>query len=252
MAKSFTKPTEIDRTRLNSTRLVDRRILAWGVHLYTATGLVAAAAIAVLIIRGDDASYRLALLLMIVATIIDSTDGWLARVVDVRKWAPSINGRTLDEITDFHTYTSLPLLLIWHTGLLPGASALVLVFALVASAYGFSQTSAKTSDGFFLGFPSYWNAIAFYLYFMKLPVVIAAGAVFFFAVMTFIPARYLYPNAGGPLPRLTIILACLWGAVMILVLTGRLEHEQQVVWISFAFPTYYLLMSWWITLRTRE
>jgi phosphatidylcholine synthase len=252
MAKSFTKPTEINRTQLNSGQMVDRRILAWGVHLYTATGLIAAAAIAVLIIRGDDASYRLALLLMIVATIIDSTDGWLARLVDVRKWAPSINGRTLDDITDFHTYTSLPLLLIWHAGLLTGASALVLVFALVASAYGFSQTSAKTSDGFFMGFPSYWNAIAFYLYFMKLPVVIAACAVFFFAVMTFIPARYLYPMAGGPLRRLTSVLACLWGAVLIMVLTGTIKHEQRVVWMSFAFPIYYLVISWWITLRSRE
>jgi len=251
MVKSFTKPTELNATQVNSTRLIDRRILAWAVHFYTATGLIAAAAMAVLIIRGDDASYRLALLLMIVATIIDSTDGWLARRVDVRRWAPAINGRTLDDITDFHTYTSLPLLLIWHAGLLPGASALVLIFALVASAYGFSQTSAKTSDGFFLGFPSYWNAIAFYLYFMRLPVVIAACAVFFFAFLTFLPGRYLYPRAGGPLPRLTIVLACLWGAVMILVLTGSIVHEQLWVWMSFAFPTYYLVISWWVTFRAR-
>ena len=167
MVKSFTKPTELDATQMNSTdQRIDRRILAWAVHLYTATGLIAAAAIAVLIIRGDDASYRLALLLMIVATIIDSTDGRLARRVDVKRWTPSINGRQFDDITDFHNDTSLPLLLIWHAGLLPGAAASALVFALIASAYGFSQTSAKTNDGYFLGFPSDWNAIAFYLYFM--------------------------------------------------------------------------------------
>jgi phosphatidylcholine synthase len=32
-----------------------------------------------------------------------------------------------------------------------------------ASAYGFCQLDAKTGDHFFLGFPSYWNILAFYL-----------------------------------------------------------------------------------------
>ncbi len=35
-----------------------RRWLAWCVHAYTALGLVAAAGIAVLIVRGDAASFR--------------------------------------------------------------------------------------------------------------------------------------------------------------------------------------------------
>ena len=97
-----------------------RRYLAWGVHLYTATGLIAAAAMAVLIIKGGDANYRVALLLMVVATVIDSTDGTLARLVDVKIWTPGIDGRRLDDITDFHTYTSLPLLLIWHARTVAG------------------------------------------------------------------------------------------------------------------------------------
>src|ERR1043165_1101811 len=95
-----------------------QKFLAWCVHLYTATGLVAAAGMAVLIVRGGDASFRWAFALMLLATFIDSTDGWLGRL---------------------------------------------------ASAYGFSQTNAKTDDGFFLGFPSYWNIVAFYLYVLRLP-----------------------------------------------------------------------------------
>jgi len=77
-----------------------RRLLAWLVHLYTATGLVAAAAMAVLMIEGGERNFHGVLLLMIVATVIDSTDGALARRVDVRKWTPSFDGRRLDDITD--------------------------------------------------------------------------------------------------------------------------------------------------------
>jgi phosphatidylserine synthase len=53
------------------------KIFAWLVHLYTAMGLVCAAGIAVLIVRGGDDSFRRAFMLMLVATAIDATD-WLA------------------------------------------------------------------------------------------------------------------------------------------------------------------------------
>src|SRR5436190_17814061 len=141
-----------------------RTALAWLAHAYTAMGLVCAAGIAVLIVRGDDASLRGAFLLMMVATAIDATDGWLARRARVKDVLPRIDGRALDDLIDFHTYTSLPLLLLWRADVLPGASAWLLLLPLLASAYGFSQTDAKTDDGFFLGFPSYWNVVAFYVY----------------------------------------------------------------------------------------
>ena len=49
------------------------QLLAWLVHLYTALGLVCAAGIAVLIVRGGDSSFRLTFILMVVATAIDAT-----------------------------------------------------------------------------------------------------------------------------------------------------------------------------------
>ncbi len=56
-----------------------RRLLAWGVHAYTALGLVAAAGIAVLVVRGGADSFRWAFALMVVATLVDATDGILAQ-----------------------------------------------------------------------------------------------------------------------------------------------------------------------------
>ena len=227
-----------------------RRILAWCVHLYTATGLLLAAAMTVLIIKGGDLNYRLAMLLMVIATIIDSTDGALARLADVKKWATRVDGRILDDITDFHTYTSVPLLLIWQSGLLTWPSSIALLVALLASAYGFSQSQAKTSDGFFLGFPSYWNALVFYLYFGHPSEQAVTFWVLLFAFLTFVPVKYLYPTAGGPLRRTTILLALIWGIMLGLVLTGSVKNEQLWVWMSLAFPIYYFTVSWWVTLRS--
>src|SRR5437762_3256853 len=100
---------------------------------------------------------------MFIATVIDATDGTLARLVNVKQVLPGFDGRRLDDLIDFQTYTSLPLLLIWRAELLPPGQDAWLLAPLLASAYGFCQVAAKTDDGYFLGFPSYWNIIAFYL-----------------------------------------------------------------------------------------
>ena len=125
---------------------------AWCVHAYTGLGLVAAAGMALFIMRGDEDSIYRCIFLMIVATIIDSTDGWLARRVQVKKVLPQFDGRRLDDIIDFQTYTSLPLLFMWRTEVLPSNLSWWLLFPLMSSAYGFSQSEAKTKDNFWIEF----------------------------------------------------------------------------------------------------
>src|SRR5437870_3511703 len=173
-------------------------LFAWLVHLYTAMGFVCAAAIAVLVVIGGDESFRWAFFLMMVATAIDATDGWLARRAHVKDVLPQFDGAALDNLIDFHTYTSLPLLLLWRAEVLPGAAAWLLILPLLASAYGFSQVNAKTDDGFFLGFPSYWNIVAFYLYMLRTPVWVSASIIVLLSVLTFVPTPYLYSTRGGP------------------------------------------------------
>src|SRR5438876_9517824 len=82
-----------------------RPLLAWCVHAYTALGLVAAAAMAVLIVQGELASFRWVFVLMLVATLIDATDGTLARRARVKEVLPGFDGRRLDDLIDFLTYT---------------------------------------------------------------------------------------------------------------------------------------------------
>jgi phosphatidylcholine synthase len=231
--------------------------LAWCVHFYTALGLVAAAGIAVLLFRGDPEAFRWCFVLMLVATLIDATDGSLARAVRIKEVLPGFDGRRLDDLVDFLTYTSLPLLLIWRAGILPEGLAWVLLLPLLASAYGFSQVSAKTDDGYFLGFPSYWNLVAFYLYVLRpWPGWLSVGLVVVLALLTFVPSRYLYPTGQrGLLSRVTNVLGALWGAVLVWVLwrllSGRLDENATDWWAvaSLIFPLYYLVASWAVSLR---
>lgn len=226
-----------------------RKILAWAVHLYTALGLVIAAMIAVLIVRGGDDSFRAALALMVLATLIDSTDGWLARRARVKEYAPAFDGRRLDDLIDFQTYTSLPLLLIWRAGIVTDGQAWWLLLPLLASAYGFSQVNAKTDDGFFLGFPSYWNAVAIYLYLLRPHAWVSLALIITLSALTFIPWRYLYPSQRAPFNRLTNLLAVIWAALLLTILARPSENAGWLLLLSLAFPLYYMLMSWALTFR---
>ncbi|OLE84494.1 MAG: hypothetical protein AUF76_03185 [Acidobacteria bacterium 13_1_20CM_2_65_9] len=225
------------------------KLLAWLVHLYTAAGLVAAAGMAVLIVRGGDDAFRWAFMLMVVATAIDSTDGWLARKAKVKEVLPGFDGRTLDDLTDFHTYTSLPLFLMWRAGILPGALAWVLLLPLLASAYGFSRTDAKTDDGFFLGFPSYWNVVAFYLYLLEPRVWVSLSVIVACSLLTFAPMRYLYLTRGGRFAKAMLATGAVWAALTAVIVLRPAGERRTLALISLIYPMLYLALSWVISIR---
>lgn len=225
-----------------------RVVYAWCVHLYTATGLIVAAGIAVFIVRGGPDDFLAALALMLLATFIDSTDGALARLARVKEFAPRFDGRRLDDLVDFQTYTSLPLLLLWRAGVLTGPWAWLLLLPLLASAYGFSQVSAKTEDGYFLGFPSYWNVAAIYLYLLRPELWVSVLFIVGLSMLTFVPTRYLYPSQRTPFSRLTISLSLIWAILLVFVILFQPDGWRWMTWASLAFPAYYLLMSWGISI----
>lgn len=234
-----------------------RRILGWGVHAYTGLGLILAAMIVVLLFRGGPEAFRLAMLLMFVATIVDATDGTLARKVRIKEAVPSFDGRRLDDLIDFQTYTCLPLLLIWRANLLPPGQEGWLLFALVASAYGFCQVNIKTDDGYFLGFPSLWNLVAMYLYVLPIGSWTALGVVVLLALMTFVPSKYLYPSQPGRLNMISTVLGSIWGVMvawLLWSLPAGIDPRQdpsivRLATASLFYPVFYMGVSWIITLK---
>jgi len=204
---------------------------------------------AILIVRGGDEAFRAVFALMVVTTVVDATDGWLARKVRVKEVLPGFDGRTLDDLIDFHVYTSLPLLLLWRARILPDSLQWLLLVPLLASAYGYSQTNAKTADGFFLGFPSLWNAVAFYLYFLETPVWLSAAAIVFFSTLTFVPTRYLYASRGGPFARVITVGGVVWTLLVVLVLARPASERHTLALVSMIYPVLYLALSWTIGRR---
>jgi phosphatidylcholine synthase len=235
-------------------------LLAWSVHAYTALGLVCASLVAVGIVRGDSAGFRSAFGWLLVAMVIDSTDGYLARKFRVQQVLPRFDGRRLDDLTDFLNYTFLPLLIIWRAGLLPAGTEAWLIVPLLASTYGFCQVDIKTADGYFLGFPSLWNVAAFYLYVLKWPGALTLAILLAFALLTLVPSRYLYPSQPGLLNRVAAALGVAWSVcVAFLVLrlpeldtathAGLASTERLILWLSLGYPLFYLGTSWWVSLR---
>src|SRR5207253_2450896 len=83
----------------------------------------------------------------------------------------------------------------WGVHLFPaGIAAPVALCVVLAGAYGFCRTDAKTADHYFTGFPSYWNVVAFYLYALGWPRALNAVVVVAFSVAVFVPIRYVYPS----------------------------------------------------------
>ena len=104
--------------------------------------------------------------LFLAAMVVDGTDGMLARRLPGQgAWCREFDGALLDNIVDYLTYAFAPMVLLWATGYLPDGAwgGVVAALPLVASCYQFCRTDAKTDDHFFLGFPSYWNIVAFYV-----------------------------------------------------------------------------------------
>ncbi|MGH3354960.1 MAG: CDP-alcohol phosphatidyltransferase family protein, partial [Nocardioidaceae bacterium] len=144
---------------IGSTRL---RAAGWALHLYTASGTVLALLAVVTATNGDAIG---TLWLLLAALAIDGTDGMLARRLRVKETIPWFDGARLDDIVDYITYAFVPVVLLWTGDYLP-AGALGVAFAalpLLASSFQFCRVDAKTEDHFFLGFPSYWNVVAFYV-----------------------------------------------------------------------------------------
>ena len=193
---------------------------------------------------------------MVVATLIDATDGTLARAIRIKETLPGFDGRRLDDLVDFLNYTCLPLLLIWRAHLLPPGWEFILALPLLSSAYGFCQVAAKTDDGYFLGFPSYWNLVAFYLYALQpLSPWFSVVLLVVLSLLTFVPARYLYPTRRGRLNLVTNILAGVWALVLAWILfempAERIDGNvvQSGALLSLFFPIFYMAASWFVTLR---
>ena len=226
--------------------------IAWLAHFYTGLGVVCALAATLAVMQSD---YRGAFVWLGVQIAIDATDGVLARALAVKERLPQFDGARLDDIIDYLTYAFIPVLLVLHAGMLPPDWAMWIAGAvLLASGYGFGQAAAKvkTTDYFFTGFPSYWNLVVLYLFLLEFGPRVNALILLAFAVLVFVPIRYVYPSRTEALQTLTNGLAIGWATLLIWIVWRLPEKRTPWIMVSLVFPVYYFGLSLWLDRRSRQ
>ena len=224
------------------------RLRAVAVHLYTASGAVLALLIVVAAFGGETTR---ALWLMLATLAIDSTDGLLARKLRVSEALPSFDGALLDNIVDYMTYVLAPMLLLWSGGYLPEGPLGVALAALplLASSYQFCRVDAKTEDHFFLGFPSYFNVVAFYIIVFGLSPVAVGVTLGLCSILVFIPIRYVYPTRTVAFRKVSLTLTALWLISYAVILLQVPDPSPAILIFSLVYLVYYFGLSLYLTGR---
>lgn len=223
------------------------RLAAWAVHAFTATGTVMALLMVHFAYQGE---VRTVLWLFLAAMVVDGTDGMLARRFRVKQVVPQIDGALLDNIVDYLTYAFAPMVLLWEAGYLPDDAwgGVVAAIPLVASCYQFCRSDAKTEDHFFLGFPSYWNVVAFYVVVFELGTVATTGVLLALTVLIFVPIKYVYPSRTEKLWYTNMAAATAF-LVLFGAITSQLPDVPFVlVALTLVYLAYYVAVSLWLTL----
>lgn len=225
-------------------------VAAWSVHVLTASTAV----IGLFALREIEQKHWAPFFgLLALTTLIDSFDGALARYLRVKVRVPNIDGALLDNIVDYFTYALVPAVFVYESGYftsfgaVSGASMISL-----SSAYQFAQVDAKTDDHCFKGWPSYWNIVALYIVLLNLSPATNFCIIFFFTVLVFVPVKYIYPSRTKHFRKFNILLAVLWGASMLVLIAQIKNPSRWLVWLSLVYVAYYMVMSFWLTLREEK
>jgi phosphatidylcholine synthase len=223
-----------------------RTLQAYGVHLLTASGIIPAAW-AMFELTRPDCDPRVVLLLLLISILIDAVDGPLARRYEVKRTASAIDGRTIDDLLDYQTFSFIPLMLIWRMGWLPIGLGWTAIAAMAASLFGFAHQHAKDEDrGLFRGFPSYWNLFAVYagVFSTLWSPWVTAIAMWVLALLTVMPVWVIYPNlATGGTKQLILWGGSLWTACLLAMLWLYPTPPVTLVLVSLVYPLYYVFAS---------
>jgi phosphatidylcholine synthase len=217
------------------------RLLAFSIHVLTALG--AALALLALIAATQD-NWPLMFLWLGVALVVDAIDGPLARAINVKDALPRWSGEVLDLVVDYTTYVFVPAYAIAASELMPDVLAIpaALVVAITGTLY-FGDRNMKTADNFFRGFPAIWNVVIFYLLLLRPPALLSAAAVALFAVLTFVPIRFVHPFRVRRFRPLTVALLTLWAVLAGAAVRQGLEPEFWITAALCLIAVYFLALG---------
>ena len=134
---------------------MSKTLLSYFVHIFTVTGVVFGF---LALINAIEQNIPAVFFFLAIALFVDGIDGSLARVVDVKKNTPNINGEILDNIIDYLNYVFVPAFVIYWCNMVPeGLELISISIILIVSCYTFANNNIKTTDFYFSGFPALSN-----------------------------------------------------------------------------------------------
>ena len=229
------------RHSLSEDPVVQRkRVLGWLVHVYTALGIPLNLYSLVALLKGNGSLF---FALNFSAVFIDSTDGFMARYLNIKELVPSFDGAKLDDLIDFLTFTFLPLIALPLLNLISHDAWWTLLFPMMSSAYGFCQTRAKTDDAF-VGFPSYWNIFALYFFILQPPEWVIIVILHILGILVFIPIHYVYPTKTKRLFKTTMLFGTLYMfSLGFIALNPNASWTIPLTYCSLLYMAYYIILS---------
>ena len=185
------------------------RLLAWGVHALTMSGLVFASLAMLSVIHNE---IRWMWLWLALAMIVDGVDGTCARRARVKEVIPWFDGGVLDILIDYLTWTFIPALFMYlwlPMGPKPVAGALM-ILVLVSSTFCYANEGEKSTDNYFVGFPAAWNIVAVMMWVLALPGWLNIALAILLSVLTLVPTHYVHPARVTRFRTLNIAAVGVW------------------------------------------
>jgi phosphatidylcholine synthase len=216
--------------------------MAWSVHIFTASGLLAGF-LAILAINAGN--WRVAMAWLIVAQVIDGVDGSFARWFSANEVLPNMNGKTMDNVVDFANYAVIPAYFFYSAHLVEQIWNLPLTFLiLLVSTIYYGKDGMVSDDNYFIGFPVMWNMVVFYLIFVfafgKLG---NTGIIIIFSILHFVAIKFAYPSRATRMRVLTILFTMILMIAMPLIVWFYSNVPVQLIWIAVGCLVYFGILA---------
>ncbi|MBO0906440.1 phosphatidylcholine synthase [Jiella sonneratiae] len=224
----------------DATEEYDRadRWRAFAIHLLTASGAFMAF---LALIAAAEQRWVAMFGWLGLALFVDGIDGPLARKVDVKGVLPNWSGDLLDSIIDYATYSLIPAVALYLSGMIGRpASFVAAALIVISSAIYYADMRMKTKDNFFRGFPVAWNFVVFTLFAVDPPEWIAFVLVVLCSGATFLPVKFVHPVRVLRLRPLTLAVVALWSVLGAVVLAQNFAADPWVRWGLVACGLYLL------------
>ena len=218
----------------------------WFVHLFTALGALCGM---FGLMAVTDRDFKMAIVWLAIAMIVDGLDGPAARAWDVRTHVPRIDGYTLDLIIDYVTCIVIPVLFMLRFNMLPHhGNVLVASVVLFLSALWMSRTDQMTDDKYFNGFPCEWNMIVPTLYLIQAKPWVVATVCVLLALTQLTNWKFIHPMQVRKWRPINVTVTVVWLAAVLAMTADWPGHNDAGKWVLIACPVYIVAVGAWRTL----